>query len=128
MENQEQDQTGQVKISNEVIAAIAGKTAKEVDGVAGLTDRFVDSVTKILAGEYQKGVEVNITEKVSKITLSLVVNFDYPIPKISKEVQEKVQKAVEKMTGIPIEIVNINIQGINLDKEEPENPKKVQKK
>ena len=112
-----ENMTSEVKISNEVIAAIAANAAKTVDGVSGLTDGLVDSVTKVLSGTYTRGVDVDINDVNSTISLSLVVKYDFFIPEIAEKVQISVKKSVQKMTGIEIGIVNINIQGINFSED-----------
>ena len=111
---------GEVHISDEVVAIIAGLAASEVEGIAGMTLGFVDGINQILGGnkKYSKGVKIELEGK--RVTIDLYVNVKYGvrIPDIAWAAQNAVKSAVENMTGLDVIAVNINVQGITFDKKE----------
>ncbi len=109
---------GCIKISNDVIATIAGIAATEVEGVAGKSMGFTGGITEMLGmRNLTKGVKVEIVDRLANIDISLIVEYGVDITKIGKEVQENVKKSVETMTDLLVPKVNISVQGVNMEKE-----------
>ena len=109
---------GNVKISEEVVAIIAGIAATEVPGVTGMSGGIAGGLSEMLGRKnLSKGVKVEVGEKEAAIDVFIIVDYGCRIPDVSWEIQEKVKKAVEGMTGLNVVEVNIHIQGVNIDKE-----------
>ncbi|MDD5602981.1 MAG: Asp23/Gls24 family envelope stress response protein [Eubacteriales bacterium] len=105
---------GSVRVSEEVIAIIAGIAATEVAGVAGMSGGIAGGIAGILGRKnLSKGVKVEVGEKEAIINLYIIVELGYRIPDVAWEIQEKVKKSVEMMTGLDVIEVNIHIQGIS---------------
>lgn len=118
---------GSIKISNDVIATIAGIAATEVKGVAGKSMGFTGGITEMLGMKnLTKGVKVEITNRVAKIDISIIVEYGVDIATTGKKVQENIKKSVETMTDLLVPEVNVNIQGVNMEKEEKEDELVVQ--
>lgn len=116
---------GSIKIANEVVAIIAGLAATEVPGVAGMSGGLAGDIVEILRGKnLAKGVKVEVGEKEAAIDLYIIVEYGYRIPDIAWEIQNRVKKAVETMTGLTVVEVNINVQAVNIEKESPKKEKK----
>ena len=64
-----------------------------------------------------KGVKVETVEKEVTIDLNIIVEYGSKITEVGKKVQENVKNTVETMTGLNVVAVNINIQGVNMPKE-----------
>lgn len=112
------EELGNVKITEEVVAIIAGIAATEVQGVAGMSGGLAGGIAEMLGRKnLSKGVKVEVGEKEAAIDLYIIVEYGSRIPDVSWEIQEKVKKAVENMTGLKVIEVNIHIQGVNIDKE-----------
>ncbi|MCK9478336.1 MAG: Asp23/Gls24 family envelope stress response protein [Firmicutes bacterium] len=110
---------GNIKISEEVVAIISGIAASEVSGVAGMSNTFASGIAELLGKKsLAKGVRVELEETTTSIGISLVVEYGCKIPDVAWEVQEKVKKAVETMTGLEVLEVNIFIDGLIMPKEE----------
>ena len=62
-----------------------------------------------------KGIKVEATEKEAKIDVNIIVEFGSRIPDVAFEIQNRVKKAVENMTGIKVTDVNVNVQGVNTE-------------
>ncbi len=112
----EKDKIGEVQIADEVVAIIAGLAATEVDGV----DSMAGNITNELVGKLgmknlSKGVKVDVTEEHVSVDISLNIKYGYSIPVVSEKVQEKVQNAIENMTGLTVLDVNIKIAGVALE-------------
>lgn len=112
---------GTIKISNDVIATIAGIAATEVKGVAGKSMGFTGGITEILGMKnLTKGVKVEITNRIAKVDIAIIVEYGVDIAETAKKVQENVKKSVETMTDLLVPEVNVNIQGVNMEKEKEE--------
>lgn len=112
------DEQGAVKISDEVVAIIAGIAATEVAGVAGMSGGIAGGIAEMLGRKnLSKGVKVEVGEKEAAIDLFIIVEFGCRIPDVAWEIQERVKKSVESMTGLNVIEVNIHVQGVNMEKE-----------
>lgn len=109
-----------IKISEEVVAQIAGKAASEVSGVAGMSGGIVGGLSEMLGGKknFSKGVKVQVGEKETTIDLFIIVEYGARIPDIAWEIQNKVKTVVESMTGLKVVDINIHVQGLNIAKDE----------
>jgi len=113
-----QNDMGAIKISDEVVAIIAGIAATEVNGVAGMSGGIAGGIAEILGRKnLSKGVKVEVGEKEAAIDLYIIVEYGCRIPDVSWDIQEKVKKSVETMTGLNVIEVNIHVQGVNIEKE-----------
>ncbi len=107
-----------VKISEEVVAIIAGIAATEVNGVAGMSGGLAGELSEILGRKnMSKGVKVEVGEKEAAIDLYIIVEYGARIPDVAWEIQEKVKTTVENMTGLKVIEVNIHVQGVNIEKD-----------
>lgn len=114
-----------IKISEEVVAIIAGMAASEVKGVSSMNGGFVGGISEILGKKnFAKGVKVQVGEKEATIDLYVTVEYGCRIPDIAWEIQNKVKTAVENMTGLKVVEVNIHVQGVNLPKDSKKEVKK----
>ncbi len=113
----ESNNFGQVKVSNDVIATIAGLAAIEVEGVE-TTTTLTDKLLK------NNGVKIQIEEEEVILDVMVIIDYGISIPEIAFKVQENVKNTVETMTGLKVSQVNIHIQGINFKKEKVEKTEK----
>lgn len=112
---------GQIKISDEVVGIIASLAATEVKGVAGMSGGIAGGLSEILGRKnFSKGVKVELENKEAIISLYIIVEYGAKIPEVAWEIQESVKNAVETMTGLNVVEVNINIQGVSIEKEQKE--------
>lgn len=106
-----------IEISNDVIAVIAGVAVSEVQGVASMSGSFAGGITEVLSGKKNlaKGIKVEKSENTAKIDVNIIVEYGSRIPDVAFEIQNRVKKAVEGMTGFKVEEVNVHVQGVNTD-------------
>lgn len=118
-EKDSMDKTGNINISEEVIAVVAGVAASEINGVAGMCTSFTGGLTDFFGKKnYSKGVKVELTEDTVKISVSITVDYGCKIPDVAWEVQEKIKHEVENMTSMSVLSVDVYVNGIALPKEE----------
>lgn len=109
---------GQVKIADDVVAIIAGLAATEVEGVASIAGNIPNEmISKIGRKKLSKGVRVEVLDGSVSVDLALQLEYGYNILDTSKKVQKKVQDAIENMTGLGVEDVNIQIAGVSMPAE-----------
>ena len=106
-----------IKISSDVIAVIAGVAVSEVPGVFGMAGGFAVGITEVLKGKKNlaKGIKVDTTDNKAKIDVNIIVDYGARIPDVAFEIQNRVKTAVENMTGLKVEEVNVHVQGVNTE-------------
>ena len=106
-----------IQISNDVIAVIAGVAVSEVPGVSGMAGGFAGGISEVFSGKKNlaKGIKADINENNAKIDVNIIVEYGSRIPDVAFEIQNRVKKAVESMTGLKVEEVNVHVQGVNTD-------------
>ncbi|WP_461810203.1 Asp23/Gls24 family envelope stress response protein [Faecalimonas sp.] len=113
---QSDENLGEVKIADEVVAIIAGLAAMEVDGVASMAGNATrEIIGKLGMKTLSKGVKVDVLEGIVTVCMNLNLKYGYSIREISGKVQEKVKAAIENMTGLTVADVNIRIAGVEMD-------------
>lgn len=104
---------GEVQIADDVVAIIAGLAATEVEGVDSMYGNITNElVSKLGMKNLAKGVKAILDEDGVVVELALNVKFGYNIMAVSSKVQEKVKTAIETMTGLEVELVNIRIANV----------------
>ena len=115
----EETSYGQVQIAGDVVAVIAGIAASEVDGVYKLAGNLSNEIASRLGRKNPaKGVKVDLIPGEVRVDLGIIVYYEYKIKKVSEQVQEKVKQAIETMTGLKVNEVNVHVQGVNIEKTE----------
>ena len=116
--------TNEIRIADDVVAVIAGVAVSEVVGVAEMAGGFAGGITEVLSGKKNlaKGIKVEVGDKETKIDVNIIVEYGVRIPDVAFEIQNRVKKAVESMTGLKVVEVNVHVQGVNTEaREEQEN-------
>ena len=104
------------KIADDVIATIAGKAAMEVKGVYSMSGGFAGGISEVFGKKnYTKGIKVDNSEKGLKIDVNIIVEYGARIPDVAYEIQNRVKKSIENMTGLNVEEINVHIQGVNTE-------------
>jgi uncharacterized alkaline shock family protein YloU len=109
------DENGEVKVSEEVVAIIAGLAATEVEGVSSMAGNITNElVSKLGLKNLSKGIFVEVMDEEIKVDVAINIAYGYAIPEISSKVQEKVKSAVETMTGLQVAIVNVRVASVDM--------------
>jgi len=108
---------GQIDITKEVIAAIAGGAAIDCYGIVGMASQkqLKDGITELLGRDnFSKGIVVRIEENSVNIDMYIIVSYGTKISEIAHNVQSQVKYNLDKTLGLAIDAVNIYIQGVRV--------------
>ncbi len=110
---------GEIKISEEAIAQVAGEAATSCYGVMGLTTSsslggvISDGVNKLLNnGDYVKGVYCHKTKGGYQIDVYLVIAYGVKITEVIGEVQKKIAYDLKNVFSISNWKVNVFVQDV----------------
>ncbi|NLY44541.1 MAG: Asp23/Gls24 family envelope stress response protein [Tissierella sp.] len=109
---------GNVKISDDVVAIIAGVASTEIPGVTSMSGGITGGFSEMLGMKnLSKGVKVELKDSDVAIDVFITVEYGKNISEIGRNVQQNVKNSVETMTELNVVEVNVNIQGVNIPKE-----------
>ena len=107
---------GATRIHNDVLASIASIAAGEIKGVYKLGGGAAWRLPNFLNRScLTKGIKIvsNDTGEV-KLAISIIVEYGVNIPRVADEVQENIERQVEKMTGLVFQEVNVDVEGVHM--------------
>ena len=103
----------QINVNMDVIAAIAGKAAVEVEGVIGIDGGIAGGLAAAIGKESPaSGVRALLEDNELIINVNIITRYGMRIPEMAWNLQEYVKKSVEDAAGIPVQKVNVYITGI----------------
>ena len=115
--NEYSREIGEVKIADDVVAAIAALAASEVEGIAAISGSMTkEIVTKRGMKNLSRGIRIHVEDGKVRVEASITMEYGYSIPKTCAQVQERVKSAIENMTGLEVSEVNIRIVGLRIQK------------
>lgn len=122
VENILKEEEENINISEEVITTISGIAVSEISGVAEMAGGITGGITEVLSGKknLSKGIKADIAGNNVKIDVNIIVNYGVRIPDVAFDIQNKVKQAVENMTGLKVNEVNVHVQGVNVEKTKEE--------
>ncbi len=102
-----------VEISNDVIQIVAGIAASKTSGVAAMTGGG-SGLTEILGRKnLGKGVSVDVLDGSADIDVHIIARQGVNLGQIFRGLQRNVKDAVETMTGLAVNSVNVFTHGIS---------------
>ncbi|MFZ5352620.1 MAG: Asp23/Gls24 family envelope stress response protein [Bacillota bacterium] len=109
-------QYGEIYISDDVIATIAGLATTECYGLVGMSVKSAkDGIVELLKRDsMSKGVKVTAEDDQIIIDLYIIVEFGTKISTVADNIISKVKYTMETMTGLKVKSVNINVQGVRV--------------
>ena len=119
-----------IKIAEGVVASIAGVAVSEVSGVFGMTGGFGSGISEAFTGKKNiaKGIKVELEGQQAKIDVNIIVEFGARIPDVAYEIQKRVTKSVEEMTGLKVSSVGVHVQDVKMQGQEENVGTDVEKK
>ncbi|WP_024873998.1 Asp23/Gls24 family envelope stress response protein [Saccharomonospora piscinae] len=123
---------GRISVSQSVVTKIAGVACREVGGVHDMGTsggRAVGALRERIPGSsgpsVSQGVAVEVGETQAAIDLDIVVEYGISIADLGKSVQRNVKQTVERMTGLEVTEININVDDVYLPDEGQETAPRV---
>ena len=103
-DNASVDKNDTIQISDDVVAVVAGIAVSEVSGVAEMAGGFAGGISEVFSGKKNmaKGIKVDINGKNVVIDVNIIVEYGSRIPDVAFEIQKRVKKSVENMTGLNV--------------------------
>ena len=107
---------GQIQIDTDVIALYAGTTAVECFGIVGMAAVSMnDGLVKLLQREsLTHGINVTINNNAIDIDFHVIVSYGVSISTVADNLIESVKYKVEEFTGMPVEKINIFVEGVRV--------------
>ncbi|WP_250277444.1 Asp23/Gls24 family envelope stress response protein [[Clostridium] colinum] len=109
---------GIVQISDDVLVAIVQTATLEIEGVHSINSSLAGEIIGKFGKKNSKGINILNQNNKLTININLSIKQNYKILEVAKNVQNKVKNAIENMTGLGIEKININIVSVEIDKKE----------
>ena len=108
-------ENGSVMISEDVVATIVAHALSEVEGVGSLGVKPGVSIADFTNKKnWGKGLKIMIAEDNSvTIDADILICYGYSVVDVADSVQTAVASAVESMTGVKVNAVNVNVCGIS---------------
>ena len=100
---------GRILIDTDVIALYAGTTAVECFGIVGMAAvSMKDGLVKLLKREsLTHGINVTVNDNAISIDFHVIVSYGVNLI-------ENVKYKVEEFTGMPVEKINIYVEGVRV--------------
>jgi len=112
---QDNENCGTVQIADDVVAMVASIAATEIDGVSAMAGNITNELmSKVGMKKLTKGVRVEVIGKKVVVDLAISMKYGYNIPATCQKVQTKVKNAIENMTGMKVEYVNVRIATVQM--------------
>ena len=110
-----QNDMGVVRVSEDVVAKIAGLAVREVDGVHELVpfgasqtfSRLADAV--VGTDRRDMGVRVEVGKVEAAVDVRIVTDYGVSIPKVAAAIRKNVKTRIETMTGLELKEINIDV-------------------
>jgi len=107
---------GETSIDDDVVGAIAGLAAKEVEGVSEIGGRSLRrSMAERVGGAEQRarGVDVEAGRKEAILDIEMRVAYGFSIPEIVIKVRQVVAQRVLELLGLVTKEINNRVVGID---------------
>ena len=108
----ERTRLGKVEITPAAVATIASQAVLECYGVVGISSR---GLTEVLHRDHRhQGVEVRLEDDSIIINIYVIMEYGVRITAVAHNVMESVKFTVESALSVPVEQVNIHVQGLRV--------------
>lgn len=111
------NEIGVIRISNNVIAKLAGYAATKCYGVVGMAARSSkDGIAKLLKKEnMDKGIKVKVSADSVDVALYVIMEYGVNIGTVGDIVKDSVRYRIEEMTGLKVGTVTVNVESIRVN-------------
>jgi uncharacterized alkaline shock family protein YloU len=106
---------GSIHVSPQAIATIAYNAAMRSYGVVGMASKnVVDGLAQVLVKDPTHGIEVHYDGQQVDIDIYIIIEYGTRIKSVANSVANTVRFNVEKSLGLPINEINIHVQGLRI--------------
>ena len=110
------DPDGRLEVAEGAIAAIVHNAVLSCYGIVDMAPRSLGSsiVKRLGLSRPSRGIAVAVANGRVTIDLSVVMEYGTPIFTVAKNVMTTVKFQVERTLGMPVERVNVTVQGLRV--------------
>ena len=107
---------GEVTINSGVITQYAGSVAVECFGIVGMAAvNARDGLVKLLKKDSMThGISVKIEDNRIKLAFHIIIAYGVSISTVADNLIENVKYKVEEFTGMPVDRINIFVEGVRV--------------
>jgi uncharacterized alkaline shock family protein YloU len=106
---------GKISVSHRAIASIAYQSALETYGVVGLAAKnLAEDIAQVLVKDPSLGVDVQYNGKEIEVNLYIIIEYGTRIISVAESIADQIRYKVEKILGIPVSKVNVNVRGLRI--------------
>jgi uncharacterized alkaline shock family protein YloU len=106
---------GSIRISLQAVSALASQAALNSYGVVGMAARgWFESWMHPTAKDPRQGVEVHVLEDRLSLDVYVILEYGTRISTVADSVAHAVRYSVEKAFHLPVEAVNVHVQGLRV--------------
>lgn len=117
--NKNENPIGSINVAPRAIATIAYQATIESYGVVGLASKnLVTGLTNLIVKDPTYGIDVQYDQDHVNIDLYIIVEYGTNIKSVAASVANTVRFHVEKSLGLPINEVNVHVQGLRVSDED----------
>ncbi|KZE44764.1 hypothetical protein AV540_23210 [Brevibacillus parabrevis] len=109
------ERLGEIRVADQVIATIAAVAVEDVLEISVRSGGLYQDLAKKLNGG-AKGITVAVTEDRVIIDMRVSVRYGSQIHHVCHTLQEKVKEAVESLTGLFVDAVNVHVETVDISK------------
>jgi uncharacterized alkaline shock family protein YloU len=111
--------TGEIEVAESAIVSIVHQAVLSCYGVVDMAPRSLRAAIGRRLGFQRgaRGIGVLVRDGRVSIELSVVVEYGTPIFTVAKNVMKTVAFQVERSLGMPVERVNVNVEGLRISRE-----------
>lgn len=117
--DKEQTSQGKIHISSQAIASIAYQAVQRSYGVVGLASKNIaDGLAHAIVHDPTHGIDVEYEDDVINIDIFIIIEYGTRIKSVAASVANTVRYQVEKSLGLPVNEINVHVQGLRISSAE----------
>lgn len=107
---------GNISITNEAIATVAGYTTLECYGVVDLVSKSIsDSFRELIKKQpYNKGIRISNVDNRIFIDIYCIIKYGVSISAVAESLKKAVKYSVENFTGMIVDTINVHVEGVRV--------------
>jgi uncharacterized alkaline shock family protein YloU len=106
---------GDIQISKQAIATIAFQAVQRSYGVVGLASKNIaDELAHALVKDPTHGIDVEYKNQEINIDIYIIIEYGTRIKSVAASVANTVRYQVERSLGVPMNEINIHVQGLRI--------------
>ncbi len=109
---------GEIKISDNAIATLAGTTVNECYGIVGVVSQnyLKDGYSALLKKEnYAKGIVTKNTKDGLQVDVYVIIIYGVKISEVVSGLQQRVKYVLEETLNVDVSEVNVHVEGIKVN-------------